>query len=370
MNNCQKVFFELVKAGLWEKDVLLLKYGEIDFKEVYRLAEEQSVVGLVAAGLEHIKDRKVPKQDVLHVISKTLQLEQRNTAMNYCIGILVEKMRKDGIYTLLVKGQGVAQCYERPLWRASGDVDFYLSKDNYDKAKSFFRPLVKSFDPDNDNAEHINMQYDSWVVEIHVNQHCSLSTRINRGLDEIHNDLFLHGNVKRVYIGDTMVFMPSPDNDVLILFTHYVKHFFKGGLGIRQICDWSRLLWTYKDSIDHLLLNQRLRKMGLLRIWKSFAVFAVEYLGLPKDAMPFYEESARLRKNADRICSFVLEVGNFGHNRNNSYYRKYPRLFSKMISLARRFGDAAKHLRIFPLDTLIIFPGIVYYGAKSTIKGA
>ena len=59
-----------------------------------------------------------------------LQIEKQNSAMNSFIGVLVEKMRKEGIYTLLIKGQGVAQCYEKPLWRSCGDIDLYLSEDN------------------------------------------------------------------------------------------------------------------------------------------------------------------------------------------------------------------------------------------------
>lgn len=39
--------------------------------------------------------------------------------------------------------------------------------------------------------------------------------------------------------------------------------------------------------------------------------FAVEYLGLPREAMPLYSEEACWKKKAFRICSFVIEVGNF-----------------------------------------------------------
>ena len=42
-----EAFFALLQAGLWEKDVELRKYGTTDFDEIMRLAEEQSVVGLV-----------------------------------------------------------------------------------------------------------------------------------------------------------------------------------------------------------------------------------------------------------------------------------------------------------------------------------
>ena len=135
MQNNQQVFLELVKAGLWEKDSRISQFGKIDFEEVYRLAEEQAVVGLVAAGLEHVVDVK-PLQDILLLfIGTALQLEQQNKEMNAFLAELVEQMREKEIYALLVKGQGIAQCYERPLWRASGDIDLFLSKSNYKKAE-------------------------------------------------------------------------------------------------------------------------------------------------------------------------------------------------------------------------------------------
>ena len=48
-------FFELVRAGLWSESDLNLDCqvtGHVDWGEVYRLSEEQCVVGLVAAGIE------------------------------------------------------------------------------------------------------------------------------------------------------------------------------------------------------------------------------------------------------------------------------------------------------------------------------
>ena len=146
LNTTQKAFFALLRAGLWEQSVQLSAYGAIDYPAVLELSEEQSVVGLIAAGMEQVSDIKIPKQDLLQFIGQTLQLEQQNTAMNYFIGVILDKMREAGILTLLVKGQGVAQCYLRPLWRSSGDVDLFLDDENYEKAKNFLIPLAASVD--------------------------------------------------------------------------------------------------------------------------------------------------------------------------------------------------------------------------------
>lgn len=373
-NNSTEVFFELLRAGLWEREVQLSKYKDIAFEAIYTLAEEQSVVGLITAGLEHVKDVKIPQKWTLQFIGNTLQIEQRNKAMNQFIEELITKMRDADIYTLLVKGQGVAQCYERPLWRASGDIDFYMSESTFKEAKNFFRPLVSKFEPDYDFAQHINMQYGEWVVEIHANQRCTLSSRINKVLDQIHKDLFYCGNVRSWMNGKTQVFLPFVDSDVLLSFTHFLNHFYKGGLGIRQICDWCRLLWTFKSKIDHDMLNARLIEMGLISEWRAFGTFAVEYLGMPAEAMPMYDsqimgQGSSFAKKADRICDFIMEVGNFGHNRDTSYYGKYPFIVRKAISAWWRVKDLCRHARIFPLDSLRFFLGIMWNGVCSAARG-
>lgn len=93
LDNNTQAFLALVKAGLWEKEVSLSAFGEVNFREVMRLAEEQSIVGLITAGLEHVNDEKIPQEVLLQYIGSTLQIEQRNKAMNDFVADLVERMR-------------------------------------------------------------------------------------------------------------------------------------------------------------------------------------------------------------------------------------------------------------------------------------
>ena len=130
LDNNWLAFLALLRAGLWETEVQLEPYGVVDFSDVYGISEAQSVVGLVAAGIEQVEDVKVPQAYALQFVGYTLQIEQRNRVMNEFVGRLIEKLRREDVYSLLVKGQGVAQCYVRPLWRSSGDVDILLSEDN------------------------------------------------------------------------------------------------------------------------------------------------------------------------------------------------------------------------------------------------
>lgn len=336
-NNNIDAFLALVRAGLWEKEALLLQYGEVDLAEAVRFAERQSVVGLVTAGLEHVTDVKMPQKDLLRSIGQSIQIEHRNKAMNEFIGVIVDKMRKADIYTILVKGQGIAQCYERPQWRLSGDVDLLLSDNNYKKAKDFLLPLSSGNKPDERYSKHLGMNIGQWYVEIHGTLRTGLSGKIDKVVDEVQRSVFYGGEVRSWVNGKTTVFLPLPDNDVFFVFTHFIKHFYKEGMNLRQICDWCRLQWTYKDSLNHGLLESRIRKSGLMCEWRAFAALAVEYLGMPAEAMPMYDSSKRWSQKATQILNFIL----------TGYQQDAIR-------------DTWTIVKIFPLNTLKFTPAIFF----------
>lgn len=366
------VFYALLQAGLWEKDVQLLQYGRIDFKEVIQLAEEQSVVGLITAGLEHVKDTKVPHDNLIPFIGRTLQIEQRNKAMNEFIAKLMNLLNENGIKALLVKGQGVAQCYERPFWRACGDVDLLLDNENYRKAKELLIPLASSVDEENSYNKHIATTIKGWSVELHGTLRSGLWLGIDKMLDRVQDSVFYESKVRSWLNDKTEVLLPNVDEDVVFIFTHILQHFYKEGVGLRQICDWCRLLWAYRDSINMELLEKRIRKMGLMSEWKAFAAFAVYYLGMPVEAMPFFNDdkhNANLLKKSKRINKFILQVGNMGHNRDMSYFATKPYLIRKFLSFQRRIGDIINHARIFPVDSIRFFPRIMWNGIWSAMRG-
>ena len=96
-------------------------------------------------------------------------------------------------------------------------------------------------------------------------------------------------------------------------------------------------LWTYRDDLDLSLLDDRLRRMGVMSEWKAFGALAVEWLGMPVEAMPFYSSSALIRWKVRRILAFVLmdllfrsEACNFtlkgkSYGNNINLFRDCPR---------------------------------------------
>jgi len=374
----EEVFLALVRAGLWSDGNLDIRIdGTTDWQEVYQLAQEQSVQGLVLRGIEWFKnhnlnadlDLNIPQVLLLQWIGEVQVIEQQNKEMNAFVAELIEKLRKNDADALLVKGQGVAQCYEKPLWRCSGDVDLFLSDSNYEIAKRVLVPLASEVEREYVGSKHLGMTIGGWVVELHGSLRVGLPNKINRVLDDIKTDTFNRGNMRSWMNGQTQVFLLGKENDIVYVFVHFFNHFYKEGVGLRQICDWCRLMWTYRDEIDVEKIEGRIQEMGLVSEWKAFYNLASRYLGMPDIGVGIMAHDSRFDKKADRIMEFILKSGNMGHNRDMSHFSKYPYLIRKWVSMSRRISDLINHARIFPLDSLRFFPRIMFNGLRSAIRG-
>lgn len=337
MDNSVDAFLALLRAGLWEESVQILPFGEIDFEKILNLAQDNSVVGLIAAGLENVSDTKVSKKDILQFVGQTMQIEQRNLAMDFFIGVVVDKLRKADINVLLVKGQGLAQCYERPLWRSCGDVDFFLNKDNYCKAIDFLLPLSSDSKSGGEYSKEYALTIEPWMVELHGTLRTGLSARVDKEIDSVQKDVFYYGHNRSWNNNGTKVFLPAPDDDVFFVFTHFIKHFYKGGMNLRQLCDLCRLLWRFKGKINEELLKKRLTRMGLMKEWKVFAVLAVHYLDMPINSMPLYESNKCWVQKASIILEHIINGPQKGV-----------------------LNDTFNIAKVFPQNTLRFLPSIIF----------
>ena len=370
-SNIIETFFLLVRAGLFgrtEGIEVFLPDG-VDWAEVYQLAKEQSMVGLIADGIEVVQTEwqkthntpLMPREWILKFAHVALQQEQRNLNMNKFVAELINKLQEKGNYPLLLKGQGVAQCYRNPLRRACGDVDLLLTEEDYQKTKDYLLPFSSFSKDGNEYKKELIIQISRWVVELHGSLRCGFSSRIDRELDKIYHDTFSNRNVRSWMNGKVQVFMLGQEDEVFYVFVHFLNHFYKSGVGIRQICDWCRLLWTFKDSLDVNALESRLKKMKLMSEWRAFGMFAVKYLGMPEEAIPFYCEDEKWKRKARQILAFILKTGNMGNNRKEKG-KVHSYLSRKMKSSEQRICDLANHFTIFPMDTLRFFPRIFLNG--------
>lgn len=108
------------------------------------------------------------------------------------------------------------------------------------------------------------------------------------------------------------VSLPPVTFNALYIFMHAFVHFLNSGIGLRQVCDWTRLLATRHEDIDKLLLEKYFRKVELLRAAKAFGYIAVHYLGLPEDNLPFSVKG--MERAGEILLDDIFATGNFGQH--------------------------------------------------------
>ena len=132
-------FFELLQLSLGTRDNVSHVPNAHEWKQIYELAEEQAIVGVLFEGLQrcilHSKCSVVNLQLnlKLHWIGKVQIIQQKNKMMNKAVVNLCQEMLNAGIRIFIFKGQTLAVLYDDSSLRQSGDIDFYCHPDDWEK---------------------------------------------------------------------------------------------------------------------------------------------------------------------------------------------------------------------------------------------
>ena len=85
--------------------------------------------------------------------------------------------------------------------------------------------------------------------------------------------------------------------------------------------------------------------------------------------MPLYSPAAKWKRKAGCIMNYILETGNMGHNRDWTYFGKYPYVIRKIISLCRHTWDIIRIFFIFPMDSVKMWGKMMGRGLGFVVEG-
>ena len=104
-----EAFFKLLRLGIGtchDRDVALDKAG---WAAVYDMACKQAVAAIVLDGVERLSIIQKPPMDVVMPwIGLVQQIETRNRRLNRTVVMVYDKFLKEGMGTVLLKGQGLS----------------------------------------------------------------------------------------------------------------------------------------------------------------------------------------------------------------------------------------------------------------------
>ena len=302
-------FFALLRAGLWNREPegnFFPLQPEV-WKRVYMLACKQTVEGIVYDGIMRLPESDYPPRDLLlNWVVRVDSIEKRNKRMNKVVSELYEIFTQNQITAYLVKGQGVASCYDEPLHRVCGDIDwFFPDKLHFNKANRLFeRNGIKV-----EKQAKFSKAY-TWRGFL-IEHHCRLLD-----IDDPFRIPYLRKLLQREYeysidlnLNEQLILLPSPVLMQVSVNTHILKHLLTSGIGIRHLCDSARVCCAYPHTHETESFKMIYGKLGIYRWIQFLNNLLVNYLDVSEKYLPF---PLVPQQKSEQILQDMLKSGNFG----------------------------------------------------------
>ena len=346
--------FLLLKSALWQDGQYVEPVADADWKELYALAREQCLVGVVADAFKYFPKGKIGGEDKLRWLAYVVQLERRNRGMNRLIGRLFRKLRNDGLSPVLLKGQSFAANYPCPLHRQCGDIDVYFKRREdcrmaVEWASAMDRAAAESAENRRD-YKHFAFSLNGNEVELHYLMCVFENRRLQQRLQTIIDRELDDNSPYYVEIDGERIETVPPTLSVLHQLMHISRHLLEAGGGLRQICDLAMFFDRHYDEIDRTRLGGYLKALELTMVAQALGYIMVDRLGLRPEKLPFGMSACY----ADFILDEIFEGGNFG--RKKTEYRNGANAFSRKLQSVFYFYRRCKLYRpLFPSEAKSYF---------------
>ena len=358
MNRSQTQFLELMRAGLWgvAADPDNFKPDSTDWRAVLRIAKEQTMMVVVTDGIETLPKELWPQKEVMMKLAMMrVKTSQAHQLLNSTIAQIVAALEAEGVHSVLLKGQGIAQNYRRPESRTCGDIDLYTGLGGYTRAYEIIDALHEGR-PHKEAAEcthHLHTDLNGVEVEIHRQTSFLHGKRMDANFQEWSkqslDELFGSEALEMWDNGGTAVALAPATYNAFFILHHAVRHMTTEGVGFRQICDWVMLLHRCHSQVEVQLLSRKLKELRMERIWAEFGRLAVNYLGLPADELPLAPANLAPTRRTHKLLQHIFISGNFGRfDANGRDHSQVPYLVRKWRSFTFQSKRLVKLFRLFP----------------------
>lgn len=317
--NITEVFLAILKTSLWDQPCSdLPQLREDQWVELYQISEKHSVAPMIyqqVFGCEGFHTASSQLQQVWK--SSTLAKAGDQTRRSFLFLMLYEKMRQSGLHPLIVKGIVCRELYVQPDLRISNDEDLLIPREEFPAMDEFL--LKEGF---------LRSELDCEKEYQEVGYH-------NPGTGlylEIHMDLFAqesgaYGHLNRLFtsvfdtcdnmkIQGTDILTLNPQEHLLYLICHSLKHFLHSGFGIRQLCDILLFARTCKDQLSWKDLSKTLKEYHMYDFTMNLLDIGIVYLGFQWEDLGL-KEPKNVSLDCVALLNDMMDGGIFGKNDAN-----------------------------------------------------
>lgn len=337
-----QIFFDFLRFSIGSESEIPFSLKKADWKELYRIAQKQCLVGILFDGIQRLtsSDVGISRDLLLQWMMQCQMLEKANVRLNDAAIQVSEWFRKKGFRTCILKGQGNALLYPNGLHRTPGDIDIWV--EGGDKRVISF---VHSISP-HEKACYHHIEFPSYKgveVEVHYRPSFLLCFWHNRKLQKYYESVKDEQFSHRVMLGEQgEIAIPTVEFNLIFQLTHIYAHLMNEGIGLRQLLDYYFvLLHADIKNVDELQRN--LKHIGLWKFAGAIMYIMQEVFGMAESKLivPPNENYGKF------VLNEVLEAGNFGmYDKRNRFGR------SKLGHNIQRIYRDIRLLSYFPAEAL------------------
>ena len=278
-----------------------------DFKEVYRLAEEQSVWSVIYPLAKKLDEKGlfiIPDEYKQMVEMKYFRRYMFLNTRREFMRELFSKLNAAGVEFCLLKGDAIAQYYEEPLNKASSDVDIKIRPEDVEVCNRILKENNYTIEPLSPGMHHYECTHPvCGLLEVHVSFCMDITEDLCFKNAVAFDEDYRIENIEGLGEVNVMGY-----NDGLVyLLMHYIKHFISTGAGIRQLMDIILYYENNKNNIDHDKVREVVRGWGYEEFLDIIFAIGRKYLLSDEDFKAV--ESIKLEK----VMSDIEKGGVFGY---------------------------------------------------------
>ena len=334
-----ELLFELIQVAVGQKDCLSRIPTEDEWRQLFEEATRQALVGVLLSGIEKLNDKngavKPPRILFCEWYGTASQIEEANKTLNDAAVQLSSIFRNGGIRCCVLKGQGMAMLYPKPLRRQSGDIDLwvegsrehtlsFLERNNLGIGKVVIHHTDTHIIEGVDTEIHF---LPMWLYNPFYNRH--LQAFYKRKGDE----QFSHFDSQIGFCYPTCEF-----NGVHIL-VHCFHHLLDEGIGLRQVIDYYYVLKRLTAE-ERKEVFANIAKIGCKKFAGAMMYVLAEICALDHSLM-ICEPDA---KRGKRFLNEIMMTGNFGQyderfekSAHESAYRRNKRKSVRWMQLVKDY---------------------------------
>lgn len=336
------IFFDFLRFCIGSKSEIPSSLKEVDWKELYRIAQKQCLVGILFDGVQKLPPAEVgmSKDLLLQWMMQCQMLEKANVRLNDAAIHVSEWFGKKGFRTCILKGLGNALMYPNPYSRTPGDIDIWVEGGDK-RVISFVRSISL-----HEKACYHHIEFPSYKgveVEVHYRPSFLLCFWHNRKLQNYYEMVKEKQFSHRVTLGEQgEVAIPTVKFNLIFQLTHIYAHLMNEGIGLRQLLDYYFVL-LHADIKDLAELQRNLKRFGLWKFAGAIMYIMQEVFGMPASRLIVPSNE----KYGIFVLNEVLEAGNFGKYDERNRFGK-----SQLGHNLQRVYRDIRLVRYFPMEAL------------------